>query len=111
MIDVTGNKELAVLSTPSLIWFLEHAARDALASLLEPDETSVGVSVDVEHLAATPRGHEVTCVARVVHVDRSLVTFQVTAEDGREAIARGVHKRRVVSAKRFESHVQRKMKG
>ena len=108
-IDIAGDPDLAVLSTPALIWFLEHAGRDALAPLLESDETSVGVSIDVEHLAATPRGHEVNCTARIVHVDRSLITFQVMAEDSHETIARGVHKRRVVNTKRFQAHVRKKL--
>ncbi len=108
-IDIANNVELVVLSTPSLIWFLEHAARDALAPLLESGETSVGISVDVEHLAATPLGHQVVCRARVVHVDRAVISFQISAEDQHETIARGVHKRRVVSADRFNAHVRKKV--
>ncbi len=107
-IDIAGDADLAVLSTPALIWFLEHAARNALEDLLEESETSVGVSVEVEHLAATPLGHEVVCRARVVHVDRAVVTFQVMAEDQHESIARGVHKRRVVSKERFNAYVRQK---
>ena len=110
MINVSGDGDLAVLSTPALIWHLEHAACNALADLLETNETSVGVAVDVEHLAATPRGHEVTCVAKIVHVERAQITFQVTAEDEREPIARGVHKRRVVGKERFRDLVRRKLK-
>ena len=41
-IDIANDADLVVLSTPALIWFLEHAARNALGSLLEPGETSVG---------------------------------------------------------------------
>jgi len=108
-IDIAGDEELAVLSTPALIWFLEHAARDALEPILEPGETSVGVSVDVEHLAATPQGHVVTCEARVVNFDKNLITFQVTAQDQHDPIARGVHRRRVVRSERFRAHVRRKL--
>jgi len=109
VIDIAGDPQLAVLSTPSLIWFLEHAAREALQPLLEPGETSVGTHVDVEHLAATPVGHTVTCIAKVIHVDGPVVAFQVSASDQREPIARGVHKRRVVRAKRFQEHVRKKV--
>jgi fluoroacetyl-CoA thioesterase len=109
-IDIADDPDLPVLSTPSLIWFLEHAARRALADILQPDETSVGVAVEVEHVAATPIGHQVTCVARIVHVDRALITFQVTAQDERELIARGLHKRRVVSCQRLREAVRGKAK-
>jgi fluoroacetyl-CoA thioesterase len=108
-IDIAANADLAVLSTPSLIWFLEHAAREALAPLLELEETSVGTAVDIEHLAATPLGHEVTCTARVILVEGSAITFQVTAHDQREQIARGVHKRRVVRQQRFNEYVRKKV--
>ena len=55
-IDFADNQMPAVLSTPWLIWFLEHAAREAMLPLLEEGESTVGVHVDVEHLAPTPLG-------------------------------------------------------
>lgn len=108
-INIADDPQLAVLSTPSLIWFLEHAARDALAAVLETGETSVGSQVDVEHLAATPLGHEVSCVAKVIHVEGFSITFQVSASDQRDVIARGVHKRRVVRCQRFNDYVRQKL--
>ena len=98
----------AVLSTPTLIWYLEHAAREALLPLFESGEACVGVHVDVQHLAATPLGHNVRCQARVIHVDGRTVTFQVEARDDHELIARGTHKRAVVDAQRFAKAVSRK---
>ncbi len=108
-INIANNAELAVLSTPSLIWFLEHAAREAIQSLLEPEETSVGTAVEVEHLAATPLGHEVICTARVILAEGATLTFQVSAQDQREVIARGLHKRRVVRQQRFNDYVRKKI--
>lgn len=108
-INIANSAELAVLSTPSLIWFLEHAAREAIQPLLEAEETSVGTSVEMEHLAATPLGHEVVCTARVILVEGSALTFQVSAHDQREVIARGVHKRRVVRQQRFNDYVRKKV--
>jgi len=108
-INIANHADLAVLSTPSLVWFLEHAAREALGPHLEPDETSVGTAVDIEHLAATPLSHEVVCTARVILVEGSAVTFQVLANDQREVIARGIHKRRVVRQQRFNDYVRKKV--
>jgi predicted thioesterase len=108
-INIANSAELAVLSTPSLIWFLEHAAREAIQSLLEPEETSVGTAVEMEHLAATPLGHEVICTARVILVEGSTMTFQVSAQDQREVIARGLHKRRIVRQQRFNDYVRKKV--
>lgn len=108
-IDVLNDPQLAVLSTPSLIWFLEQAARHALAPLLEPNETTVGTQVDVQHLAATPLDFTVTCEARVIQVDGPIVTFQIHATDGQDTIARGVHQRRVVLIDRFAGRLAKKM--
>ena len=97
-----------VLATPWLIWFLEHTALDLMRPHLEPGEMTVGVQVDVEHLAPTPQGEEVICMARVVHSDGPLVSFQVEARDRHGQIARGLHKRRVVNAVRFAEGVKRR---
>jgi fluoroacetyl-CoA thioesterase len=99
-----------VLSTPWLIWFLEHAALDAALPFLEPGEITVGTSIEVEHLAPTPLGALVTCIARVVHSEGPVISFQLEAGDGHETIARGFHKRRVVRVDRFTARVSKKPK-
>ena len=107
-IDFADEKMPAVLSTPWLIWFLEQAGRAALSELLEDHETTVGVQIDVEHLAPTPLGEEVTCVARVINTDGPVVTFQIEANDEHEKIARGLHRRRVIDIARFSRRVAAK---
>ena len=107
-IDFADSQMPAVLCTPWVVWFLEHAAREAMLPLLDDGESTVGVHVDVEHLAPTPLGHQVTCTARVINTDGRLISFQFDARDQHERIARGVHKLRVISCKRFASRVQSK---
>src|SRR5947208_1312281 len=82
----------AVLSTPWLIWFLEHAALDAALPFLEPGEITVGTNIEVDHLAPTPVGAQITCVARIVHSEGPVISFQLEARDQHETIARGLHK-------------------
>ena len=98
-----------VLSTPWLVWFLEHAALDAALPSLEPGEITVGTRVEVDHLAPTPVGALVTCTARIVHSDGPVISFQLEATDGQETIARGFHKRRVVTVDRFAARVRQKV--
>ncbi len=97
-----------VLATPWLVAHLEYAARAAIARCLTADERSVGTYVAVEHLAPVPEGVEVVCKARVILVDGPIVTFQVEAHDGRELVARGLHRRRVIDVDRFARRVARK---
>ena len=66
VIDFAHDGMPQILCTPWLVWFLEHAARNAVMPLLEPGESTVGVVVNVEHTAATPLGAEVVCRARVI---------------------------------------------
>lgn len=97
-----------VLSTPHLIWFLEHAAREVLLPLQEPGESSVGTEIELQHLAPTPLGQVVRCVARVANVDGPKVAFHLEAHDERELIAKGFHRRLVVEAERFAHAVSKK---
>lgn len=99
-----------VLSTPTLVWYLEHSAREVLLPLFEPNRACVGVHVDIHHLAATPMGHKVVCRAKVIHVDGRVVTFQVEAHDESELVARGTHKRAIIDTRRFSQAVSRKSK-
>ena len=109
VIDFSHDGMPQILCTPWLIWFLEHAARNAVLPLLEPGESTVGVVVNVEHTAATPVGSQVVCRARVIYADGPLISFQFEAHDEHEKIAIGTHKLRVIEAIRLAKRVQQKM--
>jgi fluoroacetyl-CoA thioesterase len=107
-IDFADSTMPAVLSTPWLIWFLEHAARQAVLPFLAPGESTVGTYVEVRHTAPTPVGQAVTCRARVVRTEGTTVFFQVEAHDDHERIARGLHTLQVIRVDRFAQRVGRK---
>ena len=107
-IDFADEALPAVLCTPALVGFLERTAREALAPHLGPGESSVGVEIELVHVAPTPPGHTVICRVRVVRVEGRDVSFTVEAEDGVERIARGFHKRRIISKSRFATRVAQK---
>ena len=107
-VDFSSEGLPRVLSTPWLIWFLEHAARQVLIPLQEPGESSVGTEIELQHLAPTPVGQKVRCVARVALVDGPRVAFHLEAHDERELIAKGFHRRQVVLAERLARAIRRK---
>ena len=107
-IDFSSAGLPPVLSTPSLIWFLEHAALDAALHALAPGEITVGIQIDVEHLAPTPLGGEVVCTARLVRAEGPILSFQIEARDESEVVARGFHRRRVVEAARLARRIEKK---
>jgi len=110
-IDFADTAMPAVLSTPWLIWFLEHAARDAVLPFVGSDESTVGTYLEVRHLAPTPVGETVTCRARVVQAHGAFVSFQLEAHDEHEVICRGFHKLRVINVDRFAQKVHGKRPG
>src|SRR5215211_6453905 len=75
-----------VYGTPLMIYLMEVTAAEAIQKYLPVGWTSVGVSVNVKHLAATPTGLTVTASAEVISVDDRTVTFAVEAHDGIEKI-------------------------
>jgi fluoroacetyl-CoA thioesterase len=107
-IDFAERGMPAVLSTPWLIWYLEHAARAAVLPWVEAGESTVGLEVEVRHLAPTPLGHTVNCTARVIQVDGPRITFQVEARDATELIARGTHRLQVIRVAGFAKRVEQK---
>ena len=98
----------AVLSTPNLIGLIERTARESLQPFLEADERTVGMEIELRHLAPTPLGARVTITTRVIHTEGREISFQVEARDEEELIARGVHKRAVIRVGSFTKRVQSK---
>jgi fluoroacetyl-CoA thioesterase len=97
-----------VYGTPLMIYLMEVAAADAIQGYLPEGWVSVGVMVDVKHLAATPVGLTVTARAEVISVDANTVAFSVEAHDGVEKIGEGRHLRAPVHMKRFVERVKLK---
>jgi fluoroacetyl-CoA thioesterase len=106
-----GSGRIAVLATPVMINVIEAAALAAVEHLLPAGHQSLGIHLDVSHVAATPVGLRVTATAEVVGVEGRTITFRVEARDEIETIGGGTHQRVVVSVERFDERVQRKMRG
>lgn len=104
-----GSGAVEVYATPAMINLMEAAALAALEVLLEEGQTSVGVSFDLRHLAATPVGQKVRARAEVTDVEGRKVTFKVQAWDQHELIGEGVHGRMVVNQAKFFGRIQHKV--
>ena len=90
-----------VYGTPFMIFLMESAAGNAIQASLPAGWVSVGVDVNIRHLAATPVGRTVTARATVTSVTGKLVTFDVEAHDGVKLIGKGTHTRAPVEMARF----------
>ena len=98
----------AVYGTPIMIYHMEVVAAELIQDYLPNDWVSVGVLVDVKHLAATPIGATVTVKAEVAAVNENTVTFMVEAHDGVDRIGEGTHQRAPVEVARFLKRVEAK---
>jgi predicted thioesterase len=96
-----GSGDVPVFGTPAMVALMEAAAVQALADRLAPGETSVGIRLDVAHLAATPVGSAVRAEAELVAVEGRKLTFTVVAHDDRQKIGEGRHQRMRVVRDRF----------
>jgi len=110
-IDFLGVDGARVLATPHLVGLLEMTARNAIKPHLEEGYDTVGTSVNIRHLAATPMGMSATFQAEVISVEDRRVNCKVEAFDEKEKIAEGTHERFIVNVARFATRVQAKAAG
>jgi predicted thioesterase len=103
--DRWGNPGVLVLATPHLVGLFEGTAVRAIASALEPGQSSVGTHVDIRHLKATPVGDTVTLTAEVTAIDGRRITFKVRAEDSQGLAGEGTHERVLIDLDRFMQRV------
>jgi len=96
-----GSGDVPVLGTPRLVALLEEATVAAVAAHLEENQTTVGVRVEVEHLAATAVGARVDAAATLESIERRMLAFSVTAVEGNKTIAGGTVRRAVVDRQHF----------
>jgi fluoroacetyl-CoA thioesterase len=94
-----------VYATPMMILHMEMAAGSAIASSLPAGFVSVGMQVNVRHLAATPIGCKVRTIARVTAIEAKQVLFAVEAWNEVRKIGDGTHRRGIVNVREFEERL------
>jgi fluoroacetyl-CoA thioesterase len=94
--DALGNKGVKVYATPFVVSLMESASQAAILPHLPAGAGSVGTTVEMKHLAATPVGMKVRARAALVETDGKRCLFQVTVFDEVEKIAEGRHERFIV---------------
>lgn len=106
-----GSGVIPVLATPVMINVIEAAALAACEHLLPQGHQSLGIRLDVRHIAATPVGMKITAHAQITKIEGRTISFAVAVNDEKELIGDGVHERVVVNVVRFEERVRRKIQG
>jgi predicted thioesterase len=93
--------EVPVLGTPRVVALCEEASVSALAGRLEAGETTVGHTVQLDHVAPTKVGTTIRAEATLLKVNGRRLTFSVSVSDARGLVAAGKVTRVIVDAERF----------
>lgn len=104
-----GSGGLYVLSTPQMIGMMEEAAVAALDHRLPEGYQSVGIKVDVRHIAATPLGGHVRARATLEAVEGRRFLFSVQAYDEGGCIGKGTHERYAIETTSFLTNARERI--
>ena len=106
-----GSGSLKVLATPKMVALMEKVSAELAEKNLPEDFTSVGISLNVEHIAPTPIGMKIRVESELVEVSGKKLTFEVAAFDEAEKIGKGRHERFIVNGKKFQTKADGKFSG
>jgi len=97
-------KQLApdVFSTPAMIGLMEYTCVLLVAPHLDENEQTVGIHVDVRHMAPTKIGQSVTVTTELLEVKDNKLRFALSAvNDQGVKIGEGTHRRALIDIKQF----------
>lgn len=98
-----------IFATGFMVGLIEWTCIQAVNSHLDwPAEQTVGIHIDVSHLAATPPGMVVTTRVKLVEIDGKRLVFEVEARDEKDFITRGRHERFVINKEKFDRKIEQK---
>jgi fluoroacetyl-CoA thioesterase len=93
-----------VFSTPAMIGLMEGTCVQLIAPYLNENEQTVGIHVDVRHMAATKIGQSITVTAELLEVKNSKLRFALSAVNDQDVkIGEGTHRRALIDVKSFAS--------
>lgn len=97
----SGNAD--VLSTPTVLAWMEETASELAQKFLKDDEITVGAHVSLDHLAPAWTGEKVKIIAQLVErTDRKFV-FKIEVKTEGKVIAKADHVRVAVKRENFKN--------
>jgi predicted thioesterase len=104
-----AGKGVQVFSTPEMVRLMEECALEGVLPFLQPDQNTVGIRVEMRHLAATPMGMKVTARCTLVEIDRRRLMFQAEVFDELEKVGEGSNERFIVDKGKHEQRIAEKV--
>lgn len=110
--DALGNPGVMVFATPAVLTLIENACSSMLLPELPPGASTVGTSVEMKHLGATPLGMEVRAKATLLETDGRRFVFSVEVFDAKEKVAEARHERFLINdLAKFLARAMKKAEG
>jgi fluoroacetyl-CoA thioesterase len=98
-----------VFATGYMVGLIEWACIQAVNPHIDwPHEQTVGISINVNHTAATPPGLEVCARVKLIEVDGKRLVFETELDDSVDIISKGTHERFIINAEKFNQKVMQK---
>ncbi len=104
--SAVGNAGIDVVATTALILFLEEVSHDAIAHALESAEATVGVRVEVDHLAPARVGSALDVRCELTEIRGRRLIFSCEVHQSGVLVMAGFHHRAVVNRDRFMTDAQ-----
>ncbi len=103
-----GSGKVDVFGTPAMIALIEEASINTVDKDLPEGFATVGIELNIKHIAATPEGMNITASAELIEIDGRRLTFKVEAFDEVEKIGEGTHQRFIIELDKFKSRAHGK---
>ena len=100
-----GSGLLPVFATPALIALMENTAMKLIT--LPEGCSSVGISINMQHLKASPVGADIQCTATLTGIEGRKYSFDIIATDSHlHLVGKAIHERVIVDIDRFMSKIK-----
>ena len=101
--SAAGNPHIDVVATTALILFIEAVCDDLARPGYDRGEATVGVRVEVDHLAPARVGIPVEVSCELTEVDGRRLVFAAEVRQAGTLVMKGYHHRVVVAHERFSA--------
>lgn len=99
---------LEVFATPAMAALMEETCYKSVQDEMEDGWGTVGTSLNIGHLSATPIGMKVRCASKLVEVDGRRLVFDIQVFDDAGLIGQGTHERFIIQNEKFMGKAKKK---
>jgi len=103
-----GSGDVGVYATPMMVRLVERTCHNMVDGILPEGHVTVGVLINLRHLAPTPIGDTVRIQVELIDIQDKRLSFQAKIWDSEELVGEAEHKRAVIEVERFLERVSQK---